>query len=92
MKMPGDTSHVLLKAGGALTFTDRSGVDADVSETAAQYLWEPVALDGDVTLRDIFLILQQNLLLQQVYRRQFAEGLLNDAFAAEAAPYRDDGG
>lgn len=41
----------------------------DVTEHASRYLFEPVALAPDLTLRDIFLLLDTDPLLQRIFGR-----------------------
>ncbi|MCL4470107.1 MAG: hypothetical protein M1547_02995 [Gammaproteobacteria bacterium] len=51
-------------------------VDRDVTEDASRYLFGTVALDTEITLRDIFLLLDIDPLLQEIFARDWAKELL----------------
>lgn len=59
-------------------------VDHDVTEVAHRYLFLPVTLAADVTLRDIFLLLDADPVLQQVFARDFAKELLEEVMCGPA--------
>ncbi len=63
-------------------------VDRDVTEDASRYLFDTIALDPGITLRDIFLLLDINPLLQEVYARDWAKEFLAEMMSgnATAAP------
>ncbi len=53
-----------------------SYVDHDVTEHASRHLFDTVELDPGVTLRDIFLLLDIDPLLQEVFARDWAKEFL----------------
>jgi hypothetical protein len=59
----------------------------DVSSQAALYLLEPVALDVDLRLIDVFALLRKDETLQYIFSRDLAREFIAAAFKLEAAPY-----
>ncbi len=53
--------------------------ELDVTDRAHEYLFEHVTLDSAVTLGDIFGLLDASQVLKQVFRRDFAQELGDDA-------------
>lgn len=53
-------------------------VKHEVTEHASRYLFEPVALAPDLTLRDIFLLIDVNPLLQQIFAQNWAAELMHE--------------
>lgn len=53
--------------------------DVDVTDRAHEVLFEPVTLDAAVTLGDVFRLMDASPLLQQVFRRDFADELCAEA-------------
>jgi hypothetical protein len=71
-------------------------VERDVTEDASRYLFDTVALNPGITLRDIFLLLDVDPLLQEVYARDWANELLvemmgENATAIPAIEYAPEG-
>ena len=58
-----------------------SHVETDVTEHASRYLFETVALDPALTLRDIFLLLDTSHVLQEVYASHGGVELLLEIMA-----------
>lgn len=84
MELIEPASHVQLKPGGLLFYSDPYLVETDVSELAVEYLCELAVLDEGVTLRDVLLLLKNNPPLLQVLRRFWAVELVEEAFAGES--------
>lgn len=84
MELIEPASHVQLKPGGLLFYSDPYLVETDVSELAVEYLCELAVLDEGVTLRDVLLLLKNNTPLLQVLRRFWAVELVEEAFAGES--------
>jgi hypothetical protein len=59
--------------------TGCSGVDSDVTNEAACWLFEPMQLADDVVLRDVFVLLAANPVLFEVFRRDWAEEITREA-------------
>ena len=88
---------IVLKPGGVLERTrwvcsddedDEGHYEAeDISGVASMYLFEVVRLDHDIRLRDIFLVLERDPVLQHIFYRLRAKEKLEEAFAGEAPPY-----
>jgi len=57
-------------------------VTDDVTSRAHEFLFDEVALDPGVTVRDIFLLLQKAPLLVDIYRQHFAKELLEHVLSA----------
>ena len=62
-------------------------VPFDVSDRALEFLFEPVRFEGDIRLRDVFLVVKQNPVLLTVFRRDWATELLEEALATPVKPY-----
>jgi hypothetical protein len=60
-------------------YDDGQWRELDVTARAHEYLFEVVGVNADVTVGDIFRLLDANPLLQQVFRRDFAEELCAEA-------------
>src|ERR1035437_4467510 len=54
-------------------------IESDVTDHAAEFLFTDIALDKDVTVRDIFFLLSRNPVLLQVFRRDWAAEMVADA-------------
>lgn len=61
---------------------------ADVTDAAVEYLFDPVALGPDLTLGDIFRLLHHSEALQRVFRRDFAIELCEEARKSPVSPRR----
>lgn len=83
MELIEPASHVQLRPGGVLFYSDPYCVETDVSELAVEYLCELAILDEGVTLRDILLLLKNNPPLFQLLRRFWAVELVEEALAEE---------
>lgn len=59
-------------------------VDHEVTEDASRYLFDTVALDPGITLRDIFLLLDIDPLLQEVFAHDWAKELLAEMMGENA--------
>jgi len=73
------TPLILQSDARLMAIEDMPAVRLDVSSCAHQYLFTPVELAQDVTLADIFGLLEKDPVLVQVMRRNFAEELLAHA-------------
>lgn len=62
----------------------------DVSQLAHQYLFEELELASDLTLADVFGLLEKDPVLVSVYRRDFAEELLAHALKGPVLPQDED--
>lgn len=58
----------------------------DVTDFAVEYLFEPVELDPDLTLGDIFRLLHRCEILQRVFCRDFAIELCTEACKGTVLP------
>lgn len=84
MELIEPASHVQLRPGGVLFYSDPYCVETDVSELAVEYLCELAILDEGVTLRDILLLLKNNPPLFQILRRFWGVELVEEALAGES--------
>lgn len=88
--------NLILGPGGTLTWRDihrqdsKRPVARDVAEHAEAFLFEPVSLHPDLTLGDVFKLLDKCLTLQQVFRRSWAVQLCEEARKGPL-PQRRDG-
>jgi hypothetical protein len=87
---------LVLKTGGRLenirwVYDEDAGkgeyVPKDVTDDAASFLMEPLRIEGELFLRDIFALLELNPILVAVFRRDWAAEYLAEAKRVEAAPY-----
>lgn len=62
-------------------------VATDVTSDAAFFLMEPVRLEGNIVLRDVFNLLRENELLQTLFTRDWAADYVKAAFAQEGVAY-----
>ena len=85
MELIEPASHVQVRSGGLLFYSDSNLAETDVSELAVEYLCELAVLDEGVTLCDILLLLKSNPPLLQTLRRFWAVELVEEAFAGEAS-------
>lgn len=85
---------LILSPGPRLTYRDweydesrdeGAYVDLDVTKDASRYLFDNVAIDLGVTLRDIFLLLDIDPLLQDIFARDWAKELLAEMMSGNAA-------
>ena len=65
-------------------------LDYDVANRAHEYLFETIEMDSGVTLADVFRLLDRDPVLQQVFRRDWAEELCAEARRGPLAPSSSD--
>ncbi|MFT3777218.1 MAG: hypothetical protein QM772_02880 [Ottowia sp.] len=65
-----------------------AGAEADVTESAHEYLFDPLELDPAFTLGDLFRLLARCEDLQRVFRRDFAAELCAEARKGPVPPRR----
>lgn len=88
-------STLFLRKGGRLELTDWDDTSAgsgpghretrDVSTTATRFLFTPLELDPDVTLRDLFLLLRANPSLAEVIGGDTATNLVEEGLLSDPA-------
>lgn len=76
-------SQLILRAGPALVF-EHDGERRDVTQQALSWLFEPLDVAQDVRLRDLFALLEANPVLLEVFRRDYAFELWQEASKAGA--------
>lgn len=90
----GPMDNLVLAPGPLLLWRDLHREDSerpvatDVGERAIEFLFEPVTLDERLTLGDVFRLLEQCPVLQQVFRRDFARELCAEARKGPLPPSR----
>ncbi|QCP47891.1 hypothetical protein FAZ95_01050 [Trinickia violacea] len=89
-------NQLFLKPGGRLEYvrsvfnedTEKADdVAIDVTESAASYLLEPIIFEGEIHVRDVFLLLGASPALLEVFARQHAIAYLDEARKGNARPY-----
>ncbi|WP_101681766.1 hypothetical protein [Cupriavidus pauculus] len=87
---------LVLSPGGKLEFShwvyddekeEGAYVREDLSDKALLYLMEPVTLEGDVRLMDVFRVAASTASVAQVFRRDFSFELLQEAAKVKVTPY-----
>jgi len=78
-------SYVTLRKNGILVrHTGKGKKPVDVSNCAIEFLFEPCKLGRGVVLKDVFLLIQNNLGLLQVFNRFSAQDLVKEALDQSA--------
>lgn len=86
--------NLILRPGPLLVWCDLHGeesarpIDSEVGERAFEFLFEPVTLDERLSLGDVFRLLEICPTLQQVFRREFAGELCDEARKGPLTPSR----
>jgi len=79
-----EMKELVFMAGGKLEYRtgdaerDLHAARTDVTQRAAAYLLEEVRVEGDVHLRDVFALLQDNPVLLQVFERRHASEFVDE--------------
>lgn len=74
-------STLILKKRGTLNLVQGNtsdGISTDVTDSIDEYLLEAIELDNDLTLRDIFQLIQKTELLQRIFKHFYLDEFLED--------------
>lgn len=77
-----------IKSGGQIVLSKYDEPDKDVTEYALSYLMEECVLDDDVTLRDIFLILQRDLSIYKMLIGNWVDEIVAEGLSGK--PFEGD--